>query len=212
MPLFFRTVHVLKTKDAAELGKRANASAKAWAYESRRNWLFWTFCIRIPFITLLLGGLGCSFLLMMNAFIVSEEWYNFIKPFVLPILGMSFLYGYFLGIWFSRVAAERIWHPRNYGFLMLYLALLSTIFGVPVSAGILFGDQTAITYVVERANSPGDSKCRRPIEFEGMPIFLDRLCGAQEAFQSNLSPGDSIAIVGRGTTWGVFKKSAHKIE
>lgn len=201
-------VHVLKTKDAAELGKRA----KAWAYESRRNWLFWTFCLRIPILALMLGGLGCGFLLRMNEFIVSEDWYSFIKPFVLPILGVAFLYGYFFGIWFSRAAGERIWHPRNYGFLMLCFALPSTILGVPVSAAILFGDQTAVTYVVERADSPGDSKCRKPIEFESMPIFLDRLCGAQEGFQSILSPGDRIAIVGRGTTWGVFTKSVYKIE
>ncbi len=84
--------------------------------------------------------------------------------------------------------------------------------GGPMIAAITIGTETEIQYTIANVTARSSRRCRNRIDLMDMPLFSDQLCGFSADFGSTITRGDTIIVTGRGTAWGVFSHSAHRVE
>lgn len=79
---------------------------------------------------------------------------------------------------------------------------------VPTIAAAISRQDVEIIYVVNRPESINTKLCNAPIILEYMPSYGDELCNFPPTFRQQLSPGSEIVVTGRGTSWGLFVRTA----
>lgn len=95
--------------------------------------------------------------------------------------------------------------------LCLFLAVCgyySTITTAPLAAAVLAGDDMEMTFVVKDVKPYPIKHCGYAIELEYLSPHYGTLCNFPPEFTDSLSPGSEIIVTGRGTSWGLFVKSA----
>lgn len=86
-----------------------------------------------------------------------------------------------------------------------YLLVTSTI---PLGAAIFSTHEVSITFTVAWPEYVGGKFCNRPIGLASLPMLNDTLCNFPPSFQQQLRSGSRIVVTGRGTSWGLFVRSA----
>lgn len=84
----------------------------------------------------------------------------------------------------------------------------ATITTVPMAAAVLAGNDTEMTFVVEKVWPFPLKYCGRAVELRYLSPHYGTLCGVAPEFIEQLHPGSEIVVTGRGTSWGLFVKSA----
>lgn len=101
--------------------------------------------------------------------------------------------------------------------------LFSTLFGYflgnaaaviagPMMLAVVAGHQVELTFIVERADSNGYRQCRSPLELQGLPWFVDRICGVPNDFRQGLAHGRRVVVMGRGTSLGIFAEGLRQVD
>ncbi|NEJ03250.1 hypothetical protein [Rhizobium ruizarguesonis] len=86
------------------------------------------------------------------------------------------------------------------------------VIAVPMLFAVIAGHQVELSFTVVDAHEWGDSKCRTPVQVEGVPMLFDEICRVPDDIRRELGPLHRIAVSGRGTSWGVFVESLRRID
>ncbi|WP_245436922.1 hypothetical protein [Rhizobium chutanense] len=78
---------------------------------------------------------------------------------------------------------------------------------LPMTFAIVAGHQVELSFTVANADQWGDSKCRTPVELEGLPFLFDTVCRVRDDVRMSLLPGRPTVVTGRGTSLGLFAGS-----
>lgn len=84
----------------------------------------------------------------------------------------------------------------------------STITTAPVAAAIVAGRDIDRVFVVKDVKPYRIKYCGYAIELEYLSPHYGTLCGVAPEFIKQLHPGSEIVVSGRGTSWGLFVRSA----
>ncbi len=84
----------------------------------------------------------------------------------------------------------------------------STITTLPMAAAVLAGNETEMTFVVDKVWPFSMKYCGRAVELRYLSPHYGTLCDVAPEFAEELHPGSEILVTGRGTSWGLFVKSA----
>ncbi|WP_411196420.1 hypothetical protein [Rhizobium sp.] len=86
------------------------------------------------------------------------------------------------------------------------------VIAVPMLFAVIAGHQVELSFTVVDAHKWGDSKCRTPVQVEGVPMLFDEICRVPDDIRRELGPLHRIAVSGRGTSRGVFVESLRRID
>ncbi|MCA2407399.1 hypothetical protein GYN07_04385 [Rhizobium leguminosarum bv. viciae 248] len=78
---------------------------------------------------------------------------------------------------------------------------------LPMALAMVAGNQVELSFTVANADRWGDSKCRTPVELEGLPFLFDTICRVRDDVRMSLLPGGPAVVTGRGTSLGLFAES-----
>ncbi|MGR9371457.1 hypothetical protein [Rhizobium leguminosarum] len=78
---------------------------------------------------------------------------------------------------------------------------------LPMTLAMVAGHQVELSFTVANADRWGDSKCRTPVELEGLPFLFDTICRVRDDVRMSLLPGKPAVVTGRGTSLGLFAES-----
>jgi hypothetical protein len=78
---------------------------------------------------------------------------------------------------------------------------------LPMALAMVAGHQVELSFTVAHADRWGDSKCRTPVELEGLPFLFDTVCRVRDDVRMSLLPGKRAVVTGRGTSLGLFAES-----
>lgn len=78
---------------------------------------------------------------------------------------------------------------------------------LPMALAMVAGHQVELSFTVANADNWGDSKCRTPVELEGLPFLFDTICRVRDDVRMSLLPGKPAVVTGRGTSLGLFAES-----
>lgn len=76
--------------------------------------------------------------------------------------------------------------------------------GAPLIYSLVFGRDVELHYTVAKTDSSSGTRCRHKIELVALPFMFDEICGASDAFRSELRPGSKVIVRGYGTDYGLF--------
>ncbi|MBS1168389.1 MAG: hypothetical protein H6R00_4414 [Proteobacteria bacterium] len=79
---------------------------------------------------------------------------------------------------------------------------------IPMAAALLSGKIVDINYTVESPDYIKTKFFNSPISLADMPTYNNVLCDLPAEFRQQLHPGSEIVVTGRGTSWGLFVRSA----
>lgn len=166
--------------------------------------------------TLLIGGLPS--LLFDARFLPSQDW-------VARSSGAANRAGLFLGAYAFLVmlacplkdpsVLEQV-HFKKRPWLKLMLvsffaggllwgsSYMIVVQGVPMVQAAVAGTEVRLAYTVEGALQTRGWKCPRAIRLADMPPLLNRVCNVPNSLRNILKRGDTVYVVGRGTSNGVF--------
>ncbi|WP_064681681.1 hypothetical protein [Rhizobium bangladeshense] len=147
-------------------------------------------------------------------FLPSNEW---ISKTALPALAVGVVSAA-LPFWIilkSRHQTDGV--KRGFGLLFAPVAgfLLGkhlVVIAVPMLFAVIAGHQVELSFTVVDAHEWGDSKCRTPVQVEGVPMLFDEICRVPDDIRRELGPLHRIAVSGRGTSRGVFVESLRRID
>jgi hypothetical protein len=86
------------------------------------------------------------------------------------------------------------------------------VIAVPMIIALVAGHQVELPFTVAHADHSGGRGCHSPIDLQEMPFFWDRLCDVPDTFRHALSPGKHIAVIGLGSSLGVFAEDLHRLD
>lgn len=93
----------------------------------------------------------------------------------------------------------------------LFLAVLgyySTMTTIPMAAAIFGGTDIEMTFLVKDPDYLPSKYCRTSVLLDYLPPSYGALCNFPTEFTRSLNPGSEIVVTGRGTSWGLFVRSA----
>jgi hypothetical protein len=96
--------------------------------------------------------------------------------------------------------------------LSYFLGKATVVIVVPMMLALIAGHRVELTFIVERADRGGSRRCFSPLEFQGLPWFFDRICGAPDDFRHGLAHGKRIVVIGHGTSLGIFAQRLRQVE
>ncbi len=86
------------------------------------------------------------------------------------------------------------------------------VVALPLLFALIAGHQVELSFTVVDADDRGGSRCRTPVQVEGVPMIFDEICRVPDDVRRELGPGRRIAVAGRGTSLGVFAESLRVID
>lgn len=107
---------------------------------------------------------------------------------------------YFKGVSPNRLFLQLFWTT-----LMMWACAYNVLlFGWPIARALVSDEDVRLEFVVRRDPGYSDRKCRRSVELEGLPWMADRLCFVPAEVFDAVKRGDRVAVIGHGTSDGVF--------
>lgn len=169
-------------------------------------------------LVLLVGGLPVFARMAGYLFVPAPAWVG-------RVWGIALALGLFCGLCMAATYL-RGWRRSDpqgskakHILVLLFAPVLCTVIGMdallaglPLVYTAVAGQPSEQTFVVARAEGFSDRKCRNKIELRDMPFMLNELCGFPEGFRNSLSPGQRIAVQGKGTALGLFVQSARALD
>jgi hypothetical protein len=108
--------------------------------------------------------------------------------------------------------AKRFLGPFGAVFFSFFLGKTTVVIAVPMIIVLVAGHQIEMPFTVARADHFGSRGCGSPLDLQGLPFVWDTLCDVPDAFRQTLSPGKHIAVIGRGSSFGVFAEDLHRLD
>lgn len=187
-------------------------SAEAWGNASRvPGWL--QKLLAVLTIGLFVVGVAPVFLELAGwRFVPSLEWIERMGE-------AAVAWGLVLGLlvaWFCFATRES--NPKMKGkgpHALLFLCAGFAVFfwlcaynaillGWPMARALVSGEEVRLEFAVRRDPGYSDRKCRRKIDLDGLPWTSDRLCFVPAEVFDAAKRGDRLAVIGHGTSDGVF--------
>ena len=117
-----------------------------------------------------------------------------------------------LMLWLTISARHRLgagWFKTGITILMsplfgFWIGYVLVVVSGPMLLAVVAGHETQLNLTVSRADRSGSSRCRMPVEFEGLIFAFDRVCDIPDDFRQLLAPADPLTVVGRGTRFGLI--------
>ncbi len=148
-------------------------------------------------------------------FIPSAEWQK-------QSDGFGVVAGVLTAVGFSWWTLKNIANFPGGDFKKACSVLMSPLFGyvfgrtavvmfVPMLLGIVIGHQMELPYTVANYHGSGSKGCRSPLVLNALPFLFDRICRVPANLRDSVVPGDEIMVLGRGTSFGLFPHTFHKL-